>query len=73
MAKYTIYQAKNNFSKLLHKASSGEEVIIVNRDQPVAQIIPIRPKTRKWGGQKGKIKFHSNWDAPLKDFKEYLK
>ena len=73
MAKYTIYQAKNNFSKLLQKATSGEEIIIVNRDRPVAQIVPIRAKKKKWGSLRGKIILKDGWDSPIKDFEAYLK
>jgi prevent-host-death family protein len=71
MAKYTIYDAKNNFSKLLQKAAAGEEVVIMNRDEPVAQIVPIRNKKKKWGSLRDKIKLHPGWDAPIEDFKDY--
>lgn len=73
MAKYSIYEAKNNFSKLLQKAAAGEEIIIVNRDEPVAQIIPLRLKKRKWGSFRGKIRWNSNWETPIKDFEKYMK
>ncbi len=73
MAKYSIYDAKNNLSKLLQKAAAGEEVIIVNRDEPVAEIVPIRPKKRKLGGLRSKIKFNAGWDAPLDDFEDYTR
>lgn len=73
MSKYTIYDAKNNFSRLLQRAAAGEEVIIVNRNEPVAQIVPIRNQKKKWGSLKGKITLKEGWDEPLEDFKEYKK
>lgn len=73
MAKYTVYEAKNKFSKLLQKAAAGEEIIIVNREKPVAQIVPIRIQKRRWGSLRGKIKLNPGWDSPIEDFGEYIK
>lgn len=73
MAKYTVHEAKTHLSRLLQKASTGEEVIITNRNEPVARIVPVKPNHRQWGSLKGKIKFAENWDAPIEDFRDYLK
>ncbi len=37
-----VHDAKTNFSKLLARVESGEEVIICNRGVPVAKLIPFR-------------------------------
>lgn len=37
----TVHQAKTNLSRLLEKASAGEEVIIARGSTPVARLIPI--------------------------------
>lgn len=72
MAKYTVHEAKSQLSKLLQKAGSGEEVIILNRDVPVARLVPIRPKKRVLGSLRGKVKFSENWDGPIEDFRDFL-
>lgn len=37
----TIHQAKTNLSRLLQRASHGEEVIISRGAKPVARLVPI--------------------------------
>ena len=37
----TIHEAKTNLSRLLQKASNGEEVIISRGSTPVARLVPI--------------------------------
>jgi len=53
----TIHQAKTNLSRLLQKASQGEEVIISRGSTPVARIVPIgEVKGRQRpGSMKGKL------------------
>ncbi|MCC5870722.1 MAG: type II toxin-antitoxin system prevent-host-death family antitoxin [Gammaproteobacteria bacterium] len=36
-----ILDAKNQLSELLKKAQRGEEIIIANRGQPVARLVPV--------------------------------
>ncbi len=38
-----ILQAKNRLSELIRSARAGEEVIIANRGEPVARLIPAEP------------------------------
>lgn len=53
----TIHQAKTNLSRLLRKASSGEEVIISRGSKPVARLVPIGEikGQRRPGSLKGKL------------------
>ncbi len=37
----TIHEAKTNLSRLIQKASGGEEVIISRGSKPVARLVPI--------------------------------
>ncbi len=37
----TIHQAKTHLSRLIQKASGGEEVIISRGSKPVARLVPI--------------------------------
>jgi prevent-host-death family protein len=44
MKTVSIYEARNRLSQLIKDASSGEEIIISNRGEPVAKIIGISPE-----------------------------
>jgi prevent-host-death family protein len=63
----TIHQAKTNLSRLIQKASQGEEVIISRGSQPVARLVPIRGKQgeRKPGSLKGKLVVGREFFEPL--------
>jgi prevent-host-death family protein len=37
-----IFEAKNRLSQLIRSAQAGEEVIIANRGEPVARLVPAR-------------------------------
>jgi prevent-host-death family protein len=37
-----ILEAKNRLSKLIKAAQAGEEVVIANRGEPVARLVPVR-------------------------------
>ena len=36
-----IHEARNGLSKLIRLVQSGEDVVIVNRGEPVARLVPI--------------------------------
>ncbi|HEX5000726.1 MAG TPA: type II toxin-antitoxin system prevent-host-death family antitoxin [Terriglobia bacterium] len=70
---YNMYEAKTKLSQLVDEAISGKQVILMNRGEPVAMVVPI-PKTRrprKLGFLKGKLKLKRGWDSPIPDFKDY--
>lgn len=73
MIKYTIYEAKTHFSKLLQQVEQGEEVVICNRDTPVAKLIPLRKPsiTSLFGALKGKIKIGPDFDKIPEGFEDY--
>ena len=70
MTELDINQVKANFSKLLNLAIEGEEIIITQNDQPVAQISPIKRSLQR-GSAKGKVWISEDFDEPLEDFQEY--
>jgi prevent-host-death family protein len=41
MIKANIAEAKNTFSALIRKVKRGETVLIMDRNEPVAQIVPL--------------------------------
>lgn len=42
MKTVTIHQAKTHLSRLLQEMEAGEEIVIANRDRPVARLVPFR-------------------------------
>jgi prevent-host-death family protein len=71
MAKYTVHEAKTNFSKLLLKAAEGEEVVIMNRDKPVARLVPVETKKRNWGFLKTEVRVSKDFDELPEGFEDY--
>jgi prevent-host-death family protein len=68
--------AQNQLSALIAAAVRGEEVIILQEDQPAVKLVPIEPAKAhpQFGSAKGKILFMADdFDAPLEDFQEYMK
>lgn len=38
----TISETRNNFSALLDRVRAGESITILDRDRPIARIVPVR-------------------------------
>jgi prevent-host-death family protein len=64
-----IHEAKTNFSKLLARAISGEEIIIAKAGTPIARLVPFVEKRlhRVPGTAIGKMIIAEDFDAPLPD------
>jgi len=74
MTTITVHQAKTHFSRLIERALSGEEIVVLRGREPVVSLKPIRtPRNkRRLGGLPGLISHMAeDFDAPLADFKEY--
>jgi prevent-host-death family protein len=66
--KINIHEAKTNFSKLIRKAQSGEEIIIAKGGKPVAKLVGLGPAKalRHPGSAKGDgIYISDDFDSPL--------
>ena len=74
MKSYDVEAASPSLASLVKEAQSGEEVVIMSRNEPVARVIPLsanpRP-VRKAGSLKGEVWIAPDFDAPLDDFREY--
>jgi prevent-host-death family protein len=70
---YNIYEAKTRLSELVEKARRGEKVVLMNRGEPVAMIVPFQRvrRTRKLGFLKGRGRLLAGWDKPIEDFADY--
>ncbi|PYT97826.1 MAG: type II toxin-antitoxin system prevent-host-death family antitoxin [Acidobacteria bacterium] len=67
MSVVTIHQAKTNLSRLIEKASEGEEVIIARGAKPVARLVPVGEikGKRQPGSLKGKLHVGAEFFEPL--------
>jgi prevent-host-death family protein len=68
MAEIGVHRAKTDFSKLLRRVMSGEEIVITRGGDPVAKLVPIRgKKTRILGTDIGVFDLPDDFDEPLPD------
>lgn len=69
-----IHTAKDQLSKYIHLAASGEEVIIAKNNKPLVKIVAINPPKpkRTLGGVSGLIiNMPDDFNEPLEDFAPY--
>ncbi len=76
MTTVSILEAQIQLSELIHRLHPGEEIIILENNQPVARLIgsvsPAKPP-RKLGTLQGTVLYMApDFDAPLEDFKDYI-
>lgn len=55
MKKARIAELKNHLSRYLDHVRGGGSVLVLDRDQPVAQIVPLQSATRAAGSQKERL------------------
>jgi prevent-host-death family protein len=69
MSTVTIHQAKTNLSRLIERASAGEEIIIARGSKPVARLVPVGlvKGKRTPGSWKGKFDLGPEFFEPLPD------
>jgi prevent-host-death family protein len=67
MIQVNIHDAKTHLSKLIERASQGEEVIIARAGKPVARLTAIEPVEcgRHFGAMKGKATVDDRFFEPL--------
>lgn len=74
MSTISIQEAQTRLPELIHRLTSGEEVIITENDQPVARLVPAAPaseppKVPRLGTLRGTVLSMEHFDGPLDDFK----
>ena len=69
MPTVTIHQAKTNLSKLIERASEGEDIIIARGSKPVARLVPLGAVKgkRRPGSWKGKFVLGPEFFEPLSE------
>lgn len=64
-AQYNLYEAKTQLSRLVQRASAGEEILIARAGEPVARLVPLRSARPGPGLWAGRITVTEDFDAPL--------
>ena len=71
-ASITVEEAQAQLKEIIDHLASGEEVIITDRQQPIARLVATRSSERKLGTLKGTVRYMApDFDAPLEEFEEY--
>jgi prevent-host-death family protein len=67
MPTVTIHEAKTNLSRLIEKASAGEDIVIARGSKPVARLVPVGEVKgrRQPGSLKGKLRVEPEFFEPL--------
>ena len=61
-----VHEAKTTLSRLLRRASSGEEVVITRDGEPVARLVPVeRAGCRELGQDVGLFDYPEDFNDPL--------
>ena len=75
MREVTIEEAPQHLRDLVEAAVNGEQVIIMQDDQPLVQLVPMSQPRRKpqFGSARGNVIMADDFDAPLTDFVDYIR
>ncbi|MGH9827947.1 MAG: type II toxin-antitoxin system Phd/YefM family antitoxin [Blastocatellia bacterium] len=76
MSTVTIEEAQARLLEIIHRMRPGEEVVIIEDDQPIARIVPAEPIAKREPRQPGTLRdtvlfMAPDFDAPLEDLKDY--
>jgi prevent-host-death family protein len=69
MATISVYNARADFSRLIERALSGEEIVITRRGKPAVRLVPVeetRPR-RQAGALKGLFEVTDEFFEPPPD------
>jgi prevent-host-death family protein len=71
----SIHEAKTNFSRLVARAESGEEIVVRRGRTPVAKIVAYTPpgRPRSPGRLRGRIELAEDFAATPPDFADYVR
>ena len=75
MSSVTLEEASTNLAQLLQRLQPGEEILITDQGQPMAQLKKAGPNS--WPCKAGSYRKADFWmapdfDAPLQEFREYM-
>ncbi|WP_147141013.1 type II toxin-antitoxin system Phd/YefM family antitoxin [Stackebrandtia albiflava] len=52
-----IHEAKTHLSRLLERVAAGEHIVISKAGTPIADLVPHRPKSIRFGGMSGELRY----------------
>lgn len=66
---HSIHAAKTNLSRLVERATAGEDVVIARGKTPVVRLVPTStsPPSRRFGAMRGKAHVTRAFFEPLSD------
>jgi len=78
MTSLSIQEAQAKLSDLVHGLALGEEVVLVENDRPIAKIVSAAEQPRRLPRRPGTLRgtvlyMAPDFDAPLEDFREYMR
>ncbi len=67
MTTVTLSEATTTLSKLVERATAGEEIIIAEAGRPLVRLVPVPqyPRERKLGLLAGQVVIGDDFDDPL--------
>ena len=72
MTTVSLVEAQAKLAELIHSLHFGEEVLIIENDQPIARILAAQPQPsqpRRPGSLRGTVlRMADDFNAPLDDF-----
>ncbi len=78
MATVTVKEAKLRLEELLQGLNPGEDIVVTEKNRPIARIVsvenkPIHSGARRLGFLPGSVKqLADDFDAPMDDLREYM-
>lgn len=74
MYQIELEKAKAQIASLLQAALEGEEIVIMQNEQPVVRLVPVSAvkARRRSGSARGLITMSYDFDETLEDFAEYI-
>lgn len=72
MTQVSVREAETRLANLIRAAREGEDVVIMDGDEPIARIVSVTTakqgkSSRRTGSGKGRFIVEPDFDAPLKD------
>ena len=63
-----VHEAKTQFSRLLRRVASGEEIVITRGGKPIARLVLVEtPRNRQLGRDVGLFEVPEDFNAPLSE------
>ena len=74
MEQVDLKEAQEHLFELVKRAAGGEDVVISDKNKPLAKLVSAVPSVRRrqFGSARGLIEMSDDFDEPLEDFREYM-